>query len=94
MVKHLRRAVQAAITHEERIKSLLTGKNKSYIILRISCEAEITSAYDPKESGEQVEAPREHECSNGPPSVRGKAVGRIPQRVVTVISRGMCWHFQ
>ena len=56
--------------------------------------SEITNANDPKESGEQVEASRENGRSNGPPSVRGKAESRIPQRVATVISWGMCWHFQ
>ncbi|MEN6594659.1 MAG: hypothetical protein ABFC31_06930 [Clostridiaceae bacterium] len=75
-------------------KTLLTGQTGKYIIHPISCEAEITNANDPKESGEQVEASRENGRSNGPPSVRGKAESRIPQRVATVTSWGMCWHFQ
>ena len=57
----------------------------------ISCEAEITDEYDLLESRGAGESPAGNDRSNGPPSAQGKK--SILRRVVTVISRGMCWHF-
>ena len=57
----------------------------------ISCEAEITDEDDLLESRGAGESPAGNDRSNGPPSAQGKK--SILRRVVTVISRGMCWHF-
>jgi hypothetical protein len=57
----------------------------------ISCEAEITDENDLLESRGTGESPAGNDRSNGPPSAQGKM--SILRRVVTVISRGMCWHF-
>ena len=58
----------------------------------ISCEAEITDEYDLLESRGTGESPAGNDRSNGPPSAQGNM--SILRRVVTVISRGMCWHFR
>ena len=57
----------------------------------ISCEAEITDEYDLLESRGAGESPAGNDRSNGPQSAQGNM--SILRRVVTVISRGMCWHF-
>ncbi len=70
----------------------MTGLPGSYIILPISCDAEIKNANDRSESGALVEALQET-CVQMDRRVRG-GKSSIPRRDATVTSRGMCWHFR
>ena len=75
-------------------KSFLNGIDERENIIynsAISCEAEITDEYDLLESRGAGESPAGNDRSNGPQSAQGNM--SILRRVVTVISRGMCWHF-
>ncbi len=73
-------------------KNVLDGMKHIIYNSAISCEAEITDEYDLLESRGTGESPAGNDRSNGPPSAQGNM--SILRRVVTVTSRGMCWHFR